>query len=245
MGSQYVSFLRNGHALSPERNQALDHWEYVLQQLAAQARDFLGHSAFYNPIALNQLLQQGHYLKHEFTRFLQAYPLPKVAPDQDPQINVASPADTNAYMGTGLRTEVDPKSPLTSVPIGGHTLPPLPYDYHALEPYIDEKTMRLHHDKHHKSYVDGLNKAEMMMEKARKSGDFELITHWEREAAFNGAGHYLHTMFWDNMKPKDGDELKGTIHHQITKDFGSFSGFKKHFSIAAEKAEAVGWAILI
>lgn len=75
--------------------------------------------------------------------------------------------------------------------------------------------MWLHHDKHHKSYVDGLNKAEMMMEKARKSEDFELITHWEREAVFNGA-----------------------------KDFGIFSGFIKHFSAAAEKAGAVGLAIL-
>jgi Fe-Mn family superoxide dismutase len=106
--------------------------------------------------------------------------------------------------------------------------------------------MRLHHDKHHKNYVVGLNKAETMMEKARKSGDFELITHWEREAAFNGAGHYLHTIFWDNMKPKDGDsEPKEDLLHQIIKDFGSFSAFKKHFSAAAEKAEAVGWAILI
>lgn len=82
-----------------------------------------------------------------------------------------------------------------SVPVGGHTLPPLPYSYNALEPYIDEKTMIIHHDKHHQSYVDGLNKAELKLAEARKSGDFELVKHWERELAFNGAGHYLHTIF--------------------------------------------------
>lgn len=80
-----------------------------------------------------------------------------------------------------------------------HQLPPLPYAYDALEPYIDEKTMRIHHDKHHQSYVDGLNKAEKEMAKARKSGNYDLIKHWEREAAFNGAGHYLHTLFWFSM----------------------------------------------
>ncbi|MEH7388356.1 superoxide dismutase, partial [Bacillus sp. JJ1521] len=78
------------------------------------------------------------------------------------------------------------------VGIGQHTLPPLPYAYDALEPYISKEIMILHHDKHHKSYVDGLNKAEKMMEKARDTGDYELIRHWEREAAFNGSGHYLH-----------------------------------------------------
>lgn len=105
--------------------------------------------------------------------------------------------------------------------------------------------MRLHHDKHHKSYVDGLNKAERMMAKARKSGDFELIKHWEREAAFNGAGHYLHTIFWDIMGPKGGGKPKGEIEKQIHRDFGGFEAFKKHFSHAAEKVEGGGWAILV
>ncbi len=132
-----------------------------------------------------------------------------------------------------------------AVPIGGHTLPPLPYAYNALEPYIDEKTMRLHHDKHHKAYVDGLNKAEKMMEAARKSGDFSLITHWEREAAFHGAGHYLHTIFWNNMRPNGGGEPTGSLRSQIESDFGGFPAFKAHFSAAAAQAEAVGWAILV
>lgn len=132
-----------------------------------------------------------------------------------------------------------------SVPIGKHQLPPLGYSYNALEPAISEETMRLHHDKHHKAYVDGLNKAELMMEKARKTNDFSLLKHWEREAAFHGSGHYLHTIFWESMKPGGGGKPTGKLLTQIEKDFGSFSAFKKHFSEAAKQVEGVGWAILV
>lgn len=132
-----------------------------------------------------------------------------------------------------------------SVPIGKHQLPPLGYSYNALEPAISEETMRLHHDKHHKAYVDGLNKAELMMEKARKTNDYSLIKHWEREAAFHGSGHYLHTIFWESMKPGGGGKPTGKLLAQIEKDFGSFSAFKKHFSEAAKQVEGVGWAILV
>ncbi len=131
------------------------------------------------------------------------------------------------------------------VPVGEHKLPPLPYAYDALQPYIDKEIMRLHHAEHHKSYVDGLNNAEKEMESARKKGDFDLIKHWEREAAFHGAGHYLHTIFWNVMSPKGGGSPKGTLADQIALDFGSFDMFKEHFSHAAKKVEAVGWAILV
>ncbi|QOY35936.1 superoxide dismutase [Anaerobacillus isosaccharinicus] len=131
------------------------------------------------------------------------------------------------------------------VPIGEHRLPPLPYAYNALLPYIDEEIMRLHHAEHHKSYVDGLNKAEKEMEKARQTGNFDLIKHWEREAAFHGAGHYLHTIFWNVMSPKGGGHPKGALSNQIDVDFGSFDNFKEHFSEAAKNVEAVGWAILV
>ncbi|WP_081413314.1 superoxide dismutase [Aneurinibacillus terranovensis] len=131
------------------------------------------------------------------------------------------------------------------VPIGGHNLPPLPYPYNALEPHIDEKTMRLHHDKHHKSYVEGLNKAEKEMQRARQKNDFVLIKHWEREAAFNGAGHYLHTIFWHNMSPNGGGRPTGAIAQEIDRTFGSFDAFKAHFSAAAEKVEGGGWALLV
>ena len=131
------------------------------------------------------------------------------------------------------------------VPIGGHNLPALPYSYDALEPYIDREIMRLHHTKHHQSYVDNLNKAEKEMEKARRTNDFNLIKHWEREAAFNGAGHYLHTIFWDIMSPEGGGKPTGSLLKCIEKSFGSFDSFKKHFSEAAKQVEGVGWAILV
>lgn len=131
------------------------------------------------------------------------------------------------------------------VPIGGHTLPSLPYAYDALEPYIDQETMRLHHLKHHQSYVDGLNKAEKEMQKARTTNDFDLIKHWEREAAFNGAGHYLHTIFWPIMSPNGGGQPTRKLRSAINQSFGSFEKFKKHFTEAANKVEGGGWAILV
>jgi Fe-Mn family superoxide dismutase len=140
---------------------------------------------------------------------------------------------------------IDSGTPIQPVPIGEHTLPPLPYPYNALEPYIDEQTMRLHHDIHHKSYVDGLNKAEKELKKARDTNDYSLIKHWEREAAFHGAGHYLHTIFWNNMKPRGGGKPTGFLAREIERSFGSFEKFKAHFSHAAEKVEGSGWAILV
>jgi superoxide dismutase, Fe-Mn family len=137
------------------------------------------------------------------------------------------------------------QSAASPVPIGKHTLPPLPYAYNALEPYIDEATMRIHHDKHHQSYVDGLNNAESKLAEARRSGDFSLVKHWERELAFHGAGHYLHTLFWSIMAPNAGGPPTGLAAEQIRADFGSFDAFKKQFSEAADKVEGGGWAIWV
>jgi Fe-Mn family superoxide dismutase len=132
--------------------------------------------------------------------------------------------------------------------MGRHELPPLPYEYDALEPYIDEQTMRLHHDKHHQGYVDGLNKAEEKIAEARKAGDYALIKHWEREAAFHGSGHFLHSLFWLNMAPSGqggGGEPSGALAEQIVKDFGSFDAFKAHFSAASGAVEGSGWGVLV
>jgi superoxide dismutase, Fe-Mn family len=132
-----------------------------------------------------------------------------------------------------------------TVPSGGHTLPELSYAYNALEPYISEEIMRLHHDKHHRSYVEGLNKAEVNLKKARDNNDFSLIKHWSRELAFHGSGHYLHTIFWRNMIPKGGGSPQGLLKKEIENYFGSFDKFKKQFSEAAKQVEGVGWAILV
>lgn len=128
-----------------------------------------------------------------------------------------------------------------------YELPPLPYAYDALEPHIDEQTMHLHHDIHHKGYVDGLNKAEAELAKARQGNDFALVKHWEREMAFHGSGHFLHAIFWTNMAPAGkggGGAPSGALADQITKDFGSFDAFKAQYIAASTAVEGSGWGIL-
>lgn len=126
---------------------------------------------------------------------------------------------------------------------GAYILPPLTYDYNALEPYIDEKTMRLHHDKHHAGYVKGLNNATKKVQECIDNDDYSLIKHWERELAFHGSGHFLHTIFWKVMGPEQGKRSK-LLEKHFKKDFGSFDKFKKYFKMASKKVEGSGWGIL-
>lgn len=133
---------------------------------------------------------------------------------------------------------------LTTVP-GQHRLPPLPYSYNALEPFISSSTLHFHHDIHHKTYVDDLNKAELKLIEARKKNDFELIKFWENELAFNGSGHILHSIFWTIMSPvKTGGQPGTTTIRHINNYFGSLMSFIQQFSSAAAKVEGSGWAIL-
>jgi len=125
-----------------------------------------------------------------------------------------------------------------------HELPPLPYDYNALEPYYDEETVRLHHDKHQAAYVAGWNKAEEALEEARAKGDYALIQNWEKQLAFHSSGATLHAMFWENMAPNAGGDPKGELAKQIETDFGSIENFKKQFSAATAAVEASGWTML-
>ncbi|ACO85273.1 TPA: superoxide dismutase [Clostridium botulinum] len=125
-----------------------------------------------------------------------------------------------------------------------HTLPNLNYDYNALEPHYDEQTLKIHHDIHHKAYVDGLNKAEQKLQEARESGDFALIKHWEKEIAFHGSGHILHTLFWENMVPNGNLNPEGSAIERIKQDFGDYEKFKKQFTEAAIAVEGSGWTIL-
>lgn len=124
-------------------------------------------------------------------------------------------------------------------------LPKLPYDYNALEPYCDEATVRLHHDVHHQAYVDGLNWTEEKLAEVRDEGDFALIKHWERELAFHGSGHLLHTLFWENMCPGGGKSAQGSLAKRIVENFGSFEKFKKQFTAAAVAVEGSGWTLLV
>ena len=125
-----------------------------------------------------------------------------------------------------------------------HTLPNLNYDYNALEPHYDEKTLKIHHDIHHKAYVDGLNKAEQKLQEARESVDFTLIKHWEKEIAFHGSGHILHTLFWENMTPNGKINPEGSVIERIKQDFGDYEKFKKQFTEAAIAVEGSGWTVL-
>ncbi|MBC7240703.1 MAG: superoxide dismutase, partial [Chloroflexi bacterium] len=132
-----------------------------------------------------------------------------------------------------------------AVPPGGHELPPLPYPYDALEPYISATTLRIHHDRHHLAYVNGLNRAELALVEARESGNFSLVKHWERELAFHGSGHILHSIYWTNMTPGGGGSPGGLLAVEINRAFGSFAAFRGQFGAAAGQVEASGWAILV
>jgi Fe-Mn family superoxide dismutase len=126
---------------------------------------------------------------------------------------------------------------------GTYILPPLDYPYDALEPHIDEETLHLHHDKHHAGYVKGLNKASAALKDAVEKNDFALVKHWERELAFHGAGHFLHSIYWKNMSPKK-SAPSGTLKKYLSRDFGSMDQFVAYFSAATKKVEGSGWGIL-
>ncbi len=126
-----------------------------------------------------------------------------------------------------------------------HVLPPLPYAYDALEPHIDAATMELHHSKHHAAYVSGLNAAEAALAKARAEGDYALAQHWSKRVAFNGGGHFLHSMFWRVMAPPgSGGAPSGALLNRINRDFGGMDAFKAQFSATAAQVEGGGWGLL-
>ena len=122
-------------------------------------------------------------------------------------------------------------------------LPPLPYDYDALEPHISEQVLEWHHDTHHQGYVDGLNSAEETLAEGRSSGDHSSSGGALSNVTHNGCGHYLHTMFWENMSPDGGGEPSGELADRIEADFGSYEGWKGEFEAAASAAS--GWALLV
>ena len=125
-----------------------------------------------------------------------------------------------------------------------YELPPLPYAKDALEPYYDARTVELHHDKHHQGYVNGLNAALQKLAAARSAGDFAQVKHLEREVAFHGGGHLLHSVFWTNMKPGGGGEPSGELAAAIARDFGGFAAFSAQFRAVTNGVEGSGWGVL-
>ncbi len=128
-----------------------------------------------------------------------------------------------------------------------YTLPKLPYDYAALEPYISKEQLTLHHTKHHQAYVTGANAIFEKLDKARKEkADLDLKATL-KELSFHIGGYRLHNTFWENLAPagKGGGGLpKGELAKAIDEEFGSFERFKKEFTTAASSVEGSGWAVL-
>jgi superoxide dismutase, Fe-Mn family len=131
-----------------------------------------------------------------------------------------------------------------------YTVPDLPYDYNALEPHIDETTMRVHHDKHHQAYVDKANGAlegtewadkavEEVLQNLDKLGDKATVVR------NNGGGHYNHSLFWESMSPDGGSEPEGDLAAAIESTFGSFSKFQEDLKNAGVNQFGSGWAWLV
>ena len=130
-------------------------------------------------------------------------------------------------------------------------VPPLPYDYAALEPHIDEATMRVHHDKHHQAYVDKANAAlagtefeSSSIEEILKNLD-ALPADKQKAVRNNGGGHYNHSLFWEFLSPDGGGEPTGALAEAINGAFGSFDEFKAKFKDAGVNQFGSGWAWLV
>jgi Fe-Mn family superoxide dismutase len=136
--------------------------------------------------------------------------------------------------------------------VAEHTLPPLPYDFGALEPHIDAKTMEIHHDRHHQTYVTNLNNA--LKDHPDLHGktiealisDMHAVPESIRTAVRNnGGGHANHSMFWQIMKPHGGGNPTGAIAKAIDAELGGFAKFKEDFTKAATTRFGSGWAWLV
>jgi superoxide dismutase, Fe-Mn family len=133
-----------------------------------------------------------------------------------------------------------------------YTLPPLPYDYGALEPHIDAKTMEIHYTKHHQAYINNLNAALKEHPEHQGKPIEQLIANIgalpkdiQTPVRNNGGGHANHSMFWQLMKPNGGGEPTGALAQAITSQLGGFAAFKEALSKAGVGRFGSGWAWLI
>lgn len=132
-----------------------------------------------------------------------------------------------------------------------YSLPPLPYAYNALEPHLDEATVRIHHDKHHAGYVNNLNAALtgqdvlLSLPVEKLIGDLNRVPETSRTAVRNnGGGHANHTLYWEIMTPGGADAPSGTLHDAIIHEFGTLESFKEQFNKAGAGRFGSGWAWL-
>jgi Fe-Mn family superoxide dismutase len=126
---------------------------------------------------------------------------------------------------------------------GQYRVPPLPYDYNALEPLYDEKTLRIHHDKHHAAYVTGLNATLGQLQAARTKNDYAQIRALSRDLAFNGSGHVLHTLFWHSMSPNR-EQVPDALGEAMNKSFSSTQNAMNQFAAATKAVMSNGWGVL-
>jgi len=134
-----------------------------------------------------------------------------------------------------------------------YELPPLPYNYDALEPYIDARTMEIHYTKHHQTYTDKFNTAlESCSTEIQEKDIVEILSNLDLVPAihksainFNGGGYDNHRIFWNNMKPNGGGEPGGSLADAINSSFGSFSEFKEKFSSTTVLIQGSGWGWLV
>jgi superoxide dismutase, Fe-Mn family len=126
-----------------------------------------------------------------------------------------------------------------------YVLPPLEYDYGALEPHISGRIMELHHDKHHKAYVEGANKALEQLQAARDKGTLDSAGQLAQVLAFNVSGHVLHSIYWCNLAPKAGGKPSGELAQALEQHFGSFEHFKQQLTATATSIMGSGWAALL
>ena len=125
-----------------------------------------------------------------------------------------------------------------------YTLPDLDYDFAALEPHISGRIMQLHHGKHHAAYVAGANATLDLMTEARDKNDLTWINKLQKDLAFNLGGHVNHSIFWKNLSAVGGDKPTGELAAAIDEFFGSYDGFRAHFTANAMGIQGSGWSIL-
>ena len=125
-----------------------------------------------------------------------------------------------------------------------YTLPELPYDLAALEPHYSAEVLELHHDKHHKAYVEGANTTLDKLDQARTSDDYGSINQLQKNLAFHLSGHVLHSMFWENLSPDGGGKPDGELLAAVKEGFGSFEHFQNQISEAATNVQGSGWGAL-
>ncbi len=158
---------------------------------------------------------------------------------------------TGALLGTAAPSWAVPTL-VTTTTDDVFTLPPLTYAYNALEPHIDEKTMKFHHDKHHGTYVKNLNAAVNKYPQLKNKTVEQLLTNLDKlpkdiqiTVRNNGGGHFNHLMYWQIMGPKAGGTPSGAIATAIQTEFGSFDTFKTQFVEMGTKIFGSGWVWLV